>query len=315
MTIPLVVLGLIGILVLLVLWGTSDNRKYPGEKRAKNKLYLYWAFLPLFIVILGLAVGSFVTVPAGERGVLLRFGKVVGVLDEGLNLKVPVIDSVERMSVKTQLFEAKAQSASKDLQDVETTVAVNYKVKPEEVGNIYRTIGTDYIDKIAHPIVQETVKAISAEYNAEDMILKRSAVKQEITEILTQRLAERGIIAESVAITNFEFSEEFTKAIEAKVVAVQKVLEAENTLKQVEVEARQAEQKAKGEAAANIAAAQGEAQAITIVTEAQVSANNAIRDSLTPEVLQYILIDRLGEDIKVVVIPQGQDFTLGDIAE
>jgi prohibitin 2 len=313
MTILLIVLGIIGLFVVLVLWASSDNRKYGSEKKSKNKMYLYWTFLPILIIVVGVAVGSFVTIPAGERGVLLRFGKVSGVLNEGLNMKVPLIDTVEKMSVKTQLFEAKAESASRDLQDVTTTVAVNYKISPELVGEIYRTIGKDYIDKIAHPIVQETVKSITAEYNAEDMILKRSDVKKEITTILTQRLNERGIIAESVNITNFAFSDEFTKAIESKVVAVQKVLEAENTLKQVEVEARQAEQKAKGEASANIAKAQGEAQAIAIVTEAQVKANRDIKDSLTKEVLQYILIDRLGDDIKVVVIPQGQDFTLGDI--
>lgn len=312
MTILLVVLGILGFLILLVLFSTSDNKKY-GDKRSHNKLFLYWSFLPLVLIVLGIALGSFVTVPAGERGVLLRFGKVAGVLDEGLNMKFPMIDAVERMSVKTQLFEAKAESASRDLQDVTTTVAVNYKIRPELVGEIFRTIGKDYIEKIAHPIVQETVKSISAEYNAEDMILRRSDVKREITEILTQRLNERGIIAESVNITNFQFSDEFTKAIESKVVAVQSVLEAENKLKQVEVEARQAEQKAKGEAAANIAAAQGQAQSIAIVTEAQVKSNQDIKDSLTKEVLQYILIDRLGDDIKVVVIPQGQDFTLGDI--
>jgi prohibitin 2 len=313
MTVLLVIMGIIGILILLVLYASSDNKKYGGEKRTKNKLWLYWSFLPLFLIVLGIAIGSFVTIPAGERGVLLRFGKVSGILNEGLNMKIPVIDAVERMSVKTQLFEAKAESASRDLQDVTTTVAVNYKIRPDLVGEIFRTIGIDYIDKIAHPIVQETVKSISAEYNAEDMILRRSDVKKEITDILTLRLNERGIIAESVNITNFQFSDEFTKAIESKVVAVQSVLEAENKLKQVEVEARQAEQKAKGEAAANIATAQGQAQSISIVTEAQVKSNRDIKDSLTKEVLQYILIDRLGDDIKVMVIPQGQDFTLGNI--
>ncbi len=312
MTILLIILGIIGFLILLVMYSTSDNKKY-GDKRARNKSLLYWSFIPVLLIVVGVGIGSFLTIPAGERGVLLRFGKVAGVLNEGLNVKFPVIDAVERMSVKTQLFEVKAQSASRDLQDVMTTVAVNYKIKPDLVGEIYRTIGKDYINKIAHPIVQETVKSISAEYNAEDMILRRSDVKKDITNFLTTRLEQRGIIAESVSITNFEFSVEFTKAIESKVVAVQRVLEAENKLKQVEVEARQAEQKAKGEAAANIAAAQGQAQSIAIVTEAQIKANNAIKDSLTKEVLQYILIDRLGKDIKVIVIPQGQDFTLGNI--
>lgn len=263
--------------------------------------------------VLGIFLASFVAIPAGERGVILRFGKVAGVMDEGLNMKIPLVDSVVNMSVKTELFEAKAAAASKDLQDIETTVAVNYRLDPAKAGDVYRTIGTDYIQKIAYPAVQEVVKQVSAEYNAEDVILKRASVKAEITLQLTERLAERGIIAETVNITNFEFSEEFTRAIESKVVAVQKVLEAENVLKQIEVEARQAEQKAKGEAAANIAVAEGKAKSIEIVTAAQVAANESIADSLNAEVLQYIFYDRLGEDIKVIVIPQNTALTLGDI--
>jgi prohibitin 2 len=265
------------------------------------------------LVIVGLLAGMFVTIDAGNRGVLLRFGKVAGVMGEGLNVKLPFIDVVEEMSVKTQLFESKATAASKDLQDVITTIAVNYKLKPEAVGIVYSTIGRSYIDTIARPSIQEVVKSITSGFNAEDLILKRTEVKAEITTELTKRLAERNIIAEAVNITDFQFSSEFTKAIESKVVAVQKVLEAENKLRQVEVEARQAEQKAKGEAAAAIAAAEGQGRAITIVTDAQVEANKKISDSLTREVLQYILIDRLGQDIKVIVIPAGQDLALGDI--
>jgi prohibitin 2 len=265
------------------------------------------------ILAIGFIAGSVVTVDAGHRGVLLRFGKVSGVLGEGLNAKIPFIDSVVQMSVKTQLFEAKATSASLDLQDVVTTIAVNYKLKPELVGEVYRTIGTRYIETIAQPAIQEVVKSVTSRYNAEDLILKRQTVKVEITNDLTARLAERGIISETVNITDFQFSSEFTTAIEAKVVAVQKVLEAENKLRQVEVEARQAEQKAKGEAAAAIAAAEGQAKSIEIVTEAQVAANLKLAPSLNKDVLQYILIDRMGEDIKVVVIPSGQDLALGDI--
>jgi prohibitin 2 len=283
------------------------------DKSAKQRLKRLGIICVGALVVAGLLAGSFVTINAGNRGVLLRFGKVAGVLGEGLNVKMPFVDVVEQMSVKTQLFESKATSASKDLQDVITTIAVNYKLKPEAVGIVYSTIGQSYIDTIARPSIQEVVKSITSRFNAEDLILNRTEVKSEITIELTKRLAERNIIAEDVNITDFQFSTEFTKAIESKVVAVQKVLEAENKLRQVEVEARQAEQKAKGEAAAAIAAAEGQGRAITIVTDAQVEANKKISESLNKDVLQYILIDRLGQDIKVIVIPAGQDLALGDI--
>jgi regulator of protease activity HflC (stomatin/prohibitin superfamily) len=121
---------------------------------------------------------------------------------------------------------------------------------------------------------------------------------------------ERGIITEMLSITNFQFSDTFTAAIEAKVAAEQAVLEALNKLEQVKVEAQQREAEAKGEADARIAQAIGEAEYIRLVTDAQVAANEAIAGSLTPEVLQYILLDRLGEDIEVIVIPSGQGLDL-----
>ena len=92
--------------------------------------------------------------------------------------------------------------------------------------------------------------------------------------------------------------------------AEQAVWEARNKLDRVKVEADQREAEAKGEAAARIAKAEGESEYIRIVTDAQVAANDAVAESLTPQVLQYILLDRLGEDIKIIVIPSGQGLDL-----
>ena len=99
-------------------------------------------------------------------------------------------------------------------------------------------------------------------------------------------------------------------AVEAKVAAEQSVLQAQFTLEQVKIEAQQREEKERGEALARIAKAEGEAEYIRVVTDAQVAANNAIAESLSPEVLQYILLDRLGDDIKLIVIPSGQGLDL-----
>jgi regulator of protease activity HflC (stomatin/prohibitin superfamily) len=175
---------------------------------------------------------------------------------------------------------------------------------------VYRTLGLGFIDRIAAPAIQETIKQITAQFNAEDLILKREQVKNAITDSLSNRLRERGIITELVSITNFQFSDTFTAAIEAKVAAEQAVLEATNKLERVRVEAQQREAEARGEADARIAKAIGEAEYIRIVTEAQVAANNAIVDTLTPAILQYILLDRLGDDITIMIIPSGQGLSL-----
>jgi regulator of protease activity HflC (stomatin/prohibitin superfamily) len=175
---------------------------------------------------------------------------------------------------------------------------------------VYRTLGLSFIDRIASPAIQETVKQITTKYIAEDLILKREEVKAAFTESLSNRLLARGIVIETVSITNFQFSNTFIAAIESKVAAEQAVLEAKNKLERVKVEAQQREEEAKGEASARIAKANGEAEYIRVVTDAQVAANKAIAESLTPEVLQYILLDRLGEDIKIIVIPSGQGLNL-----
>ncbi|MBA7655387.1 hypothetical protein ES703_63291 [subsurface metagenome] len=263
------------------------------------------------LFVASIIAGSFTTVPAGHRGVVIRFSAVTGtILGEGLKTKLPFIDSVVKMSVQTQKYETDSSAITNDLQDVSTTIALNWKLDPGMAAEVYRTLGLEFIDRIAAPAIQETIKQITAQFNAEDLILRREEVKNAITNSLSARLMERGIITELVSITNFQFSETFTAAIEAKVAAEQAVLEATNKLERVKVEAQQREAEAKGEADARIAKAIGEAEYIRVVTEAQVAANKDIAGSLTPEVLQYILLDRLGEDIKVMVIPSGQGLDL-----
>jgi len=304
----LAILGLIGLVVGLFVW--LPNRGNQGDPKARR-----WGFIgtgvAVVVLVVGLIGGSFTTIPAGHRGVVIRFSAVTGaVLDEGLQTKLPFLDSVIKMSVQTQKYEVPSSAVTNDLQDVSTTIALNWRLDPGMAAEVYRTLGLDYISRIAAPAVQETIKQVTAQYNAEDLILRRDEVKTAIADVLSIRLAERGIITETLSITNFEFSATFTAAIEAKVAAEQAVLEAQNKLERVKVEAQQREEEARGEANARIAQAEGEAEYISVVTAAQVAANEAIAASLTPEILQYILLDRLGEDIKVMVIPSGQGLDL-----
>ncbi len=287
----IILCGIVSLIAFLII--LMDPKK---DTKAQAKIFVGIPFVIALVVFLA---GSIIVVPNGHAGVMVRFQKTTGVIYEnGLHWKA-LIDTPVNMSIKTQLFEDEATAASKDLQDVSTKIAINYKLDFKEAAVVYQTIGRDYISVIANPVVQETVKEVTAKYNAEDMILKRTDVKNDITTALVARLATRGIVTESVNIINFDFSDEFTKAIEAKVVAVQKVLEAENKLRQIEVEARQAEQIAKGEAAAAIARANGQAEA-----------NRIVDASLTENVLRYYFIDKLGSDVKVWVVPDNQAFTI-----
>jgi len=302
--IPVLVIGIIVLIIGLYL--RQAHQADPSDSRARIS-----SIVGVVIIIASIVFGSLTTIPAGHRGVVIRFSAVTGtILDEGLQVKLPFIESVVKMSVQTQKYETDSSAVTNDLQDVSTTIALNWRLAPGTADEVYKTLGLEFIDRIAAPAIQETIKQITAQYNAEDLILRRDEVKNAITASLSTRLLERGIITEAVSITNFQFSETFTAAIESKVSAEQAVLESRNKLERVKVEAEQREAEAKGEANARIAKAEGEAQYIQIVTEAQVAANQAIAESLTPEILQYILLDRLGEDIKIMVIPSGQNLDL-----
>ena len=299
-----------GIIVLVVGIGWRMRKETSGEPNPRL-VSIVASTIGIVIIVASLILSSFTTIPAGHRGVVIRFSNATGrILDEGLQTRMPFIDSVETMSVQTQKYEANSSAVTNDLQDVSTTIALNWHLDAAMAAEVYRTVGLEFIERIAAPAIQETIKQVTARYNAEDLILKRDEVKNAITESLSARLFDRGIVTETVSITNCQFSSTFTAAIEAKVAAEQAVLEALNKLEQVKVEAQQREAEAKGEADARIAKAVGEAEYIRVVTEAQVAANKDIAESLTPEVLQYILLDRLGEDIKVMVIPSGQGLDL-----
>lgn len=201
------------------------------------------------IVALIIVSGAFGTVGAGQRGVLLRFDAPTGkILDEGLYFKVPFIEDVALMSTQINKYTAPATSSSKDLQVVTTEVTLNYQLRPSEVAEVYRALRRKYENLVIQPYIQEAVKSTTANYNAEELITQRPAVKTALQELLADRLQPRGLEVVQVSITDFQFSNAFQQAIEAKVTAVQQALEAENALRRVEFEAKQQIEQARAEA-------------------------------------------------------------------
>ncbi len=223
------------------------------------------------IVIGVIAAASVQIVDAGHRGVLLHWNAVditSPPLDEGLHFVIPFQDQVVNMEVRTLKFVKSTSSASKDLQTVSTEVTVNYHPAPDSVNTLYKQVGLDYQNRIITPAVEEVVKQVTANYNAEELITKRPLVKSDIETEISIRLNQFNIVTEVISITDFQFSSLFSSAIESKVEAEQKAQKAENDLVRIEVEARQRAAQAEGLAAANIAQANGEAEAIRIINEA-----------------------------------------------
>lgn len=227
----------------------------------KEMVYKKWiirgvsAFVALIIILL---INPFVIVHAGQRGVVLNWGAVSGrVMGEGLHLKIPIMQKIEKINVQTVKYEAQSSAYSKDLQTVTALVALNYHVNPEGVNTLFQQIGKEYEVRIIDPAIQESIKAVSAKFTAQELIEQREQVKEEIKVSLAERLTPTNIIVDEFSIVNFDFSDSYEQAVEAKQVAQQNALKAENDLQRIKVEAE-----------ARVAEAQGEAEAIRIQAQA-----------------------------------------------
>lgn len=244
----MVPLKVIIFLVLLVI-GLLRNTSFGRGGFSYNKKGL--GTFAVTIIILLLVFSAVGIVPAGYRGVVLRFGGVTGkVLNEGIYLVTPLAEGVELMNVQTMAYTVSASSASKDLQDVKTEVTLNYAVESTKVARVYQELRQEYLKRVVYPAVQESVKAVTANFEAEKLITERPIVKEKIETYLMERIEKYGIQVQTVSITDFQFSSEFTKAIEAKVTASQYALKAERDLARIKIEATQKIESAKAEAEA-----------------------------------------------------------------
>lgn len=217
------------------------------------------------VVALIILFASFGTVKAGQVGVKVRVGKIVGMIQPGLYFKIPFVESVNKMDVKTRTINydkngnegdthdsSQLLGASKDLQDVSIGVVVNYHINPAKADVIYSQYNSieNFESSVVESIIRKTVKSLSAQYTAEELVTKRSEYNDNVTKQLSEELQAKDVIVEQSNITNFEFSKSFTAAIEAKVTATQNAEAAKNKLEQVKFEAQQKIETAKADAEA-----------------------------------------------------------------
>ena len=212
---------------------------------------VYFIGAALFVVVCFFSL-SLTTINTGEVGIRVRFGKVVdSSTSEGINLKVPFIEKIEKINIKVQKVELDAASASRDLQDVNMSLAVNYRVNGDSAKELYKTVGSSYKDTVLEPAIKESIKSVISFYTAEELITKRAEVSSKCLETLQSKVEKYGLIIEDFNITNFNFSDEFNKAIEEKQVAEQKVLTAKQELEKEKIEAEKKIVSAKAEKEAN----------------------------------------------------------------
>lgn len=272
--------------------------------------------LAVVIFVLGVLLNlSFGEIGAGERGVVKQFGAVTGqALNPGLYAIWPIINSVERCNVQVQAFSTDAAATSNNLQDVRTRITLNYHVKPESCVYIVRDLNNDLQARIIVPGTQEAVKAATAQYSAQQLIQQRPAVRDQIEKVLAARLEHFGAASDALSITVFEFSAEYTKAIEDKAVVEQRVQQAQLELQRVAIEAQQKVKQAQADKEATILIAEGTSKALEIQGAAQAKALEYQKAQVTSELVRLRQVEALnnwiakwdGHTMPSVVMGQGQ---------
>ena len=218
----------------------------------------------IIIFVLVTIVNSFQTIESGEVGLKVRFGKIVDTsLNEGLNLKIPYIEQIQKVNIKVQKVEIPAESSTKDMQIINTTLAVNYRVDAGKASSLYRNVGNSYEATVLIPAIQESIKSAIANYNAEEIITKRSEVSKNCLTALQEKVEKYGIIIDNFNLTDLSFSAEYTKAIEDKQVAEQ-----------------------------NLERAKLEAEAKLVEAQATKKANDLLKQSLTKELIAKQMIEK-----------------------
>jgi prohibitin 1 len=210
-------------------------------------------------IIVLISFNSFIIINPGQAGVLSILGKAQdGSLLEGLHFRPPLISNVDIYDITVQKFEVPAQSATKDLQDLSASFAINFSLDPLQVVNIRRTQGSlqNVVAKIIAPQTQESFKIAAARRTVEEAITKRSELKEDFDNALISRLEKYGIIVLDTSVVDLNFSPEFSKAVEDKQIAEQKAQRAVYIA-----------QEAQQEAQAEINRAQGKAEAQRLLAE------------------------------------------------
>jgi regulator of protease activity HflC (stomatin/prohibitin superfamily) len=223
-----------------------------------------YATIALVVVVLLFWLWPVRQVPTGSRGVVTVGGAIRGVENEGFMIVMPW-QSLSVFSIRSETADVEnAEGSTSDTQPVRVSLTVRYSVQPDKVAEVFEKYSHDgNLQSYVQTATQEVVKAVTAKYNAPDLISKREQVSSQIITALRGKLEVYGAQVISVDMRNFAFSGEYMAAINAKTTQEQLRLGAENKFKTVEAEQKQKVAVAEAEASATRARADGEAYATT----------------------------------------------------
>lgn len=296
---------LVAVAVVLVVVGavlrrtTGNDRRDDGDRKLTGGILMVVGGLFLLAVLVWSGVSSFKPIEAGHLGVVYQFGRIEGQIGEGANWVAPWRSvRVANIQVQGHVFE-KLDAFSFETQDVFVKATLNIRVDPQAIQRLYREVGPNWYDILVVPRVAQNFKDETVKYKSVDVAPNREVIRRVVKERLEGELSPYSIEVVDLLLDNIDFRPEFKAAIEAKQIATQNALREEQNVKVAGYQADQA-----------VKTAEGSGKAILAVAEKQAEANEKLSASLTPELIQYSLIQKLADDIRVIILPAGQSFIL-----
>lgn len=254
---------------------------------------------------LSIVLGSWYTIDQGERGVLLRFGKLSSVEKPGLHFKLPFIDSIHKMTVRTVKLTLPTAVYSKDIQGAEVVLSLNYRLEDGKVGEMYSMAGTDFVEKLIVPRLLAVSKDVFGKYNAVSIVQAREELGVQILKEMSAKMSGTGIAVESVQIENIDFSDSYEKSVEERMKAEVEVQRVKQNLERERINAEMARAKAQGEADAKLARAEADAKAIELVGKAEAEAIRAKSEAMkaNPDYVRMLQAEKWDGKLPQSIVP------------
>ena len=268
-------------------------------------------FFPVCIIgilfFLLIIQGSWYTVNQGDRALVLRFGRIVDTSEPGLNFKLPLIDDVRKISVRTRKISSVTEVYSKDIQGAKIGLSLNYSLNPANVGDIYTKYSTDYESRVIIPQIMAKLKDVFGQYNAVEIIRAREKIALKIAEDLQKQFMDTGIQIESVQVENIDFSREYEKSVEERMKAEVEVEKVRQNLEREKLNADMVRTAAQGQADAQVMAAEADAKAIKLRGDAEAHAIKAKAAALAqnPSLVDLIQAERWDGKLPTTMLPSG----------
>jgi len=254
----------------------------------------------------GLAIGGAVVnsalfnVDGGHRAVI--FDRFVGVkkevVGEGTHFMIPWVQRPIIYDIRARPKNVPAITGSKDLQNVNITLRILFRPKPDALPEIYTTLGQDYDDRVLPSITNEVLKQVVAEFDAGELITMREQVSARTNQELVTRAAQFGLILDDISITHLTFGREFTAAVEQKQVAQQEAEKARFLVERAEFHKKAA-----------VIQAEGDTEAAELLASAFAKAGEGLVELRRIEAAEDIA-NNMAQSRNVVYLPQGQQTLL-----